>query len=123
MTILYADDDSDDRVLVSEVFKEIDPSISCITVCDGRQAIDILHKAAQLPDCILLDINMPVMNGLECLVVLKNDDRFKSIPVIVYSTTSNAAEISRCHKLGASLFVRKPHSSQQLHTTLSEILK
>lgn len=98
MTILYADDDSDDRILVSKVFKEIDPSISCISVCDGRQAIDTLHKAVELPDCNLLNINMPVMNGLECLIALKNDERFKSIPVIVYSTTSNAAEINRCHK-------------------------
>ena len=50
MTILYADDDSDDRILVSEVFKEIDPSISCLTVCDGGHAIDVLHKATALPE-------------------------------------------------------------------------
>lgn len=123
MTIFYADDDFDDRVLVKEALNEIDPSISCVTVCDGREAIDALSKAAQLPDYILLDINMPVMNGIECLTRLKSDEKFKSIPVVIYSTTSDPTEINFCYHLGALCFIHKPHSFPQLKASLRRFIQ
>jgi CheY-like chemotaxis protein len=118
MTILYADDDFDDRSFLLEAFKEISPSISCITACDGVQIFDILNKAAVLPDVIFLDINMPVMDGKECLMELKKHNRFSKIPVIIYSTAADPEEINVYYRLGATSFIRKPHSFELLHTEL-----
>ncbi|MEX2235392.1 MAG: response regulator [Cyclobacteriaceae bacterium] len=107
MTILYADDDVDDRELLSEAFQEIDSSISCRTVSDGQEAIETLHQIIELPDFVFLDINMPVMDGRNCLVELKKDSRLKVIPVIIYSTAIDQDEINRFYKLGASSFLQE----------------
>jgi len=123
MTILYADDDPDDRELVSEVFSKIDPSISCVTVRDGREAIKTLHLAVELPDYIFLDINMPLMGGKDCLIELKKDKRLRVIPVIIYSTTIDRDEIDYFYDLGASSFLRKPNSFEELCSRLSMFIK
>ncbi|MGC1241917.1 MAG: response regulator [Chryseosolibacter sp.] len=122
MIILYVDDDLDDRFIISEVFKEIDPSINCLTVCDGRQAIDFLNNSGPMPDYIFLDINMPVMDGKECLVELKQNKKFKEIPVIIYSTTNDPTEIKSFYRLGASCFMHKPNTFRQLHNMLHGFL-
>ncbi len=121
MTILYADDDFDDRVLFAEAFLEISPSVSCLTVCDGKELLLALGSATKLPDVIFLDINMPVMDGRECLIALKRDRRLRTIPVVIYSTTSNQSEINSFYQLGASLFVRKPRSYPELREDLTRI--
>src|SRR5688572_17478401 len=118
MTILYADDDVDDRELLSEAFQEIDPSISCRTVSDGREAIETLRQIIELPDFIFLDVNMPVMDGSNCLVELKKDSRLKVIPVIIYSTTIDQDEINRFYKLGASSYLQKPNNYEELCSRL-----
>lgn len=118
MTIFYVDDDLDDRELVSEVLKEIDPTISCVTACDGRDALDTLAAKDLVPDFILLDINMPKMNGRKCLEELKKDARYSNIPVIMYSTTRDPREINSYFQLGAHSFLRKPTSYQQLYATM-----
>jgi CheY-like chemotaxis protein len=119
MTILYVDDDADDLELVSEVLTEIDPSISCFTACDGREALTVLDQRGVLPDLILLDINMPIMDGRECLGELKKHDRFRNIPVIIYSTTKDPREINKYYEMGAQAFLRKPDSFKQLYASLS----
>lgn len=122
MIILYVDDDLDDRVIISEVFREIDPTINCLTVCDGRQAIDFLNSTGPLPDYIFLDINMPVMDGKECLAELKQNSKFREIPVIIYSTTNDPTEIKSFYRLGASSFMHKPNTFRQLHHMLHGFL-
>jgi CheY-like chemotaxis protein len=77
MTILYADDDKDDRDLLSEALEQIDPSISCITAHDGKEALSILQENRTLPDYIFLDVNMPVMDGKKCLTELKKNSKLK----------------------------------------------
>jgi CheY-like chemotaxis protein len=105
MTILYADDDKDDRDLLAEALEQIDPSISCITAHDGKEALNILQENKTLPDYIFLDVNMPVMDGKKCLTELKKDSKLKNIPVIIFSTTTNTQEILHLFQLGASEFL------------------
>lgn len=114
MRILYADDDLDDCQLLFEAFHCIDPAITCIMANDGRHALTILRQSAELPDYIFLDINMPVMNGRTCLVELKKDARLIHIPVIIYSTTTNKSEIYKLFELGASDYIHKPNSFDDL---------
>jgi CheY-like chemotaxis protein len=123
MTILYADDDSDDRTFLSDALRQLDPSIKCITVSDGRQVIERLSVVDQLPDYIFLDINMPVMNGKECLAAIKGSEKFRHIPIVMYSTTSDPAEIRFYYKAGVTYFLRKPNSFNQLCSVLTEFLK
>ncbi len=113
MTILYADDDSDDRIFLSEAIREIDPAIRCITVCDGMEALAYLESTPLLPDLVLLDINMPVMDGWECMNEIRKRKRCSEIPILIYSTTSDPVEILRYEKMGAS-FLCKPSSFRGL---------
>ena len=123
MTILYAEDDDEDRELMSEALKEIDPSISCIVAHHGQNALEILSESDELPDYIFLDVNMPVMDGKKCLKELKKDTRYKEIPVIIYSTTSNEQEIEELYALGASNFIRKHNDYANMCSTLMKFVK
>jgi CheY-like chemotaxis protein len=123
MTILYADDDHDDRDLVFEAFNQIDPSIFCLVASDGKEALDILNRSRDLPDYIFLDINMPIMDGKRCLEELKKNKRFRNIPVVIYSTTKDKQEISQLYDLGASSFIHKPDNFNELCNTLDGFIK
>ena len=123
MTILYADDDADDCELLTEALMHIDPSISCILVNDGRQALSLLQKADKLPDTIFLDVNMPVMTGKQCLIEIKNNPRLCQIPVVMYSTSTNAEEKTELRKLGAFDFIHKANSFQDLRHSITNVIR
>jgi CheY-like chemotaxis protein len=107
--LLLADDDKDDRDLFYEALAELDPSINYRGVEDGQKALNHLSASLPvLPSVIFLDINMPIMNGWEVLRKLKSDNRYKSIPVIIYSTASGEREKRIAEDLGALCFVTKP---------------
>src|SRR5688500_17787406 len=92
MNLFYADDDQEDREMFCEAIRQINPAIKVTLSKDGVEALEILSSQQELPDFIFLDINMPRMNGIECMAKLKSDDRLKTIPVIIYSTTTNSGE-------------------------------
>ncbi len=122
MTILYADDDSDDCELLTEALEKIDPTIQCKVASDGMDALNILNEG-ELPDYIFLDVNMPVMDGKDCLEKLKNDERLKNIPVVIYSTTRNHEEIRELYAMGAEQFVEKPSNFNDLCKTLKGVIE
>ena len=123
MNVFYADDDIDDREIFCEAINEINPAIKVVLGKDGEQTLKILSVQKELPNLIFLDINMPKMDGIECLVKLKSDDRLKSIPVIIYSTTSNKSDQSRIALLGASDFILKGNSFESVKDSLNKILE
>jgi CheY-like chemotaxis protein len=122
LTILYVDDDSDDVDIFCDALRMIDQSITCMTARDGQEALKLLDRTAIKPDYIFLDINMPVMNGRQCLTELKKQQKLKHIPVVMYSTTTNALEKTQCFKLGAYKFLIKQDSYAKLCRELAEIL-
>lgn len=90
MTILYADDDKDDRDLFREVLKQIDVSCTIIEARNGLEALKFLSAPDIIPpDLIFLDINMPLLDGIETLVQLRKDARYRTTDVILYSTAEN----------------------------------
>ena len=123
MNILYADDDADDREIFCEAIREINPAIKVVLGKDGEETLKILSVQKELPHLIFLDINMPKMDGIECLAKLKSDDRLKSIPVIIYSTTSNKSDQSRIALLGASDFILKGNSFESVKDSLNKIIE
>jgi len=108
-TILFVDDDADDADLFAEALGEIDASINYYSAMDGQDALDKLqHAQIGKPDLIFLDINMPGMDGWECLINLKQHEDLKDIPVIMYSTSSAKKDRDTATGLGALGFLSKP---------------
>ena len=118
-----AEDDDDDQYLFSMALKEIDSGINCEFAKNGREAIGKLKKLAMLPDLIFLDLNMPVMNGFECLSKLKNDQRLSMLPVVIFTTSNNPGDVQATHQLGANVFLTKPSEFNELKTKIKRILE
>ncbi len=122
MIILIVDDDAEDIELFTEAVLEIDESINCVEAYNGLEALKVLKRNAFLPNIIFLDINMPLMNGRKCLEEIKKSPSYSHIPVIIYSTTTDAKQIEECRNLGAD-FLTKPSSFEELIQSLKKILK
>jgi CheY-like chemotaxis protein len=121
--LFLVDDDPDDKEIFQEALKAIDKQIVCYTASDGKDAINKLREALLLPDVLFLDLNMPVMNGKDCLKHLKSDKELRHIPVIIYSTAAAEKEKQTCLELGAANFISKPPQFNSLVATLSDTLK
>jgi CheY-like chemotaxis protein len=109
--ILIADDDQEDRFLLQTAFEEIGRSDDIFLVENGLQVFNYLNDSAkqdQFPSLIVLDLNMPVLNGIETLTKLKSDTRYKNIPVIMYTTSIHELEKEKCLEIGAADFIKKP---------------
>jgi len=112
--ILIAEDDADDRFLLKTAFEESGYKNTLKFVENGVELIKHLKEVTQrknndeYPGFILLDLNMPKKDGREVLKEIKENKVFKKIPVIVFTTTKNENEISKCYELGANSYVVKP---------------
>ena len=116
------DDDEDDRFLFREALREVAPEIGCREANNGRIAIERLSaENDRLPTVIFLDINMPVMNGWECMERLKADKHLARVPVIIYSTSSMSHDIQRGLSMGAMFFCIKLDDYEKLKTLLELI--
>lgn len=116
------DDDIDDQQFLAEALAENDPGCRCFTASNGSEAISYLIDAfIPMPDVIFLDLNMPILNGEQFLVILKQTSSLQHIPVIIYSTTSNKREMEEMKKRGASYFLVKTHSFKALREELASI--
>lgn len=120
--IFLADDDEDDRLMFSEALSETPVNTTLQTANDGEKLLTLLAKSTALPDVIFLDLNMPNKNGMETLKELRQVKNLASIPVVIYSTSSNEADLEDTYRLGANLYVEKPYSYSELVQVLSEIL-
>lgn len=107
--ILYADDDCDDHFFLRESLTTTGLPADIIYLTDGDQVIRYLEKNGDaLPSLIVLDLNMPRLNGKQTLERLKKDDRFSDIPVIILSTSNNKMDKEFCTSRGAASYLVKP---------------
>lgn len=117
--ILIADDDNDDIQLTKDCFLENKLPIHVHDVNDGQFLLDHLKKmtvtsnSIDLPQLIILDLNMPRKSGLEALEELKQDRSLRKIPVVVFSTSEASGDVERAYDLGASCFMSKPNSFEE----------
>jgi CheY-like chemotaxis protein len=107
---LYADDDLDDQEFFQSMVKEFDPSISVVVVNNGLELLQYLNNISKgnLPCCIVLDINMPIWDGIKTLKALKVEEKYKNIPVIMFTTSRSLRDNELSLKLGAQGFITKP---------------
>lgn len=117
------DDDLDDQELFIEAVNEVDSSIECISSSDCEEALDLLRNSKiELPDVIFLDLNMPRLNGKQCLAELKREAHLRHIPVIIYSTSSEKRDIEETARLGAAHFLTKPNKFEELCKAVSFVV-
>lgn len=105
--ILYAEDDQDDFEAVKEALNQITGHQTLIHARNGEEAIKFLERNDPLPDLIVLDLNMPVMNGKEVLSWLKARHEYKNIPIMVFTTSSREEDVKLCQRYACTFF-RKP---------------
>lgn len=120
--VFLADDDDDDRMLFRDALKEIQSFVTLTIAKDGEHLMKLLHELAHLPDLLFLDLNMPLKNGLECLIEIKKEKKFASLPVIIFSTSSQPSAIDEVYKGGAHLYVRKPNDYLSLKKTIQYLI-
>jgi CheY-like chemotaxis protein len=116
ITILMADDDPDDRLLAAEALRESRVSNDLRFVENGEELLDYLRRrgrwadpsASPRPGLVLLDLNMPRMDGREALAEIKADPELRRIPVVVLTTSRAETDVARSYDLGANSFIAKP---------------
>jgi CheY-like chemotaxis protein len=109
-TILYAEDDLDDLFMIRQAFEQFDGTTQIVNATNGFEALEQLNEAKaekNLPCLIILDINMPGMNGREALIRIRQSEDFKNIPVVLFTTSSSELDKVFAKKWGAE-FITKP---------------
>lgn len=123
--ILIADDDEEDLELIEEAILELEPGAELHKVPDGKAAVEYLENLhdRQLPSLIILDYNMPGLNGSEVLLQLYGQSRYNTVPKIILSTSSASLYIHECKQNGATEYFVKPSTKQELDRLAANILK
>jgi CheY-like chemotaxis protein len=121
-SILCVDDDEDDASLLESAVATLHEGLVFVKCYGGKEALDFLKETATLPNIILLDVNMPLMNGFECLSHIRGNNRFDGIPVIMLSTSARPKDVEAALELGAHKFFTKPNTYKQIHSMMSEII-
>lgn len=120
--VILVDDDSDDRELFAEAVSIVNPSIDIRLMRDGEELIGHLKGGYTRPDVVFLDLNMPRKSGKECLIELMREECWRDIPVVIYSTSMNPSDVEDTYRQGASRFVKKPNSFEELTNVLRQLL-
>ena len=119
--IMLIDDDPDDQLLFRDAVHTVQPDLQCELASSCVEAFKQLEESP--PDLIFMDLNMPVMNGFDCLAYLKKKSEFRDIPVIVFTTSKNLSDIDRTKQMGASWFMTKPDDFNVLCKKLNRIIQ
>jgi CheY-like chemotaxis protein len=124
-SILWADDDYDDLQMMREILAKKGGDFEIVEVHNGKEALTYLNKAKEtyeLPCLIILDINMPIMDGKETLSILKNTAEYSDIPIVVFTTSASDLDKMFCKKFNTEM-ITKPPSFSTLNATLDKLLK
>jgi CheY-like chemotaxis protein len=109
--VLYAEDDHDDQELLQSLIPMVDPDLHVVTVNNGLELIQFLDQLgpdSPAPCLIILDVNMPLWDGIQTLRALKSLDRFMNLPVVMFSTSNDRKDVELALRLGAHDFITKP---------------
>jgi two-component system response regulator len=129
ITILYAEDDPDDRMLTADALRESQLVNDLVMVEDGTEVLSYLRRegrwsdpsSSPRPGIILMDLNMPKMDGGEALAAIKSDRRFASIPVVIMTTSRADADIVRSYEIGANSYIAKPATFDGLVQVMADL--
>ncbi|WP_372754532.1 response regulator [Mariniflexile sp.] len=108
LKILLIEDDMIEIMKLNRAVSSLKLNHKIVEANNGEEALKILEKKDDLPDIILLDLNMPKINGIEFLTILKKDEVLRYIPTIILTTSSNQKDLLECYKIGIAGYVLKP---------------
>ena len=115
-TILIVEDNADDKELILRAFRKCSINARPVVAHDGVEALDYMHsrgmfakkEESEMPSLILLDLKLPKVDGKEVLKALRSDEKYKYIPVIILSSSSEKNDVNDCYLLGANSYIKKP---------------
>lgn len=120
--VLYADDDADDRMLLSDTFQTVAPHINFETVADGYEVLSFLQaNDSKLPCLLILDLNMPGMSGKEVMHNLRDNLNYQKLPIVIFTTSSNPVDKDWCDLNGIEM-ITKPMDFNDFEKTASRLL-
>lgn len=127
--VLYAEDDPDDRLLAVMAHRESGAVNPLVFVADGEEALEYLHRSGRhadradwsQPGIILLDLNMPGLDGRETLRIIKADPRLRRSPVVILTTSSAASDIAASYDAGANSYIVKPSAFASLVRVFADL--
>lgn len=122
--ILLVEDNLSDQVMLQRAFEDAGLMVNLHIVNNGREAIDYLHQQVTdrcLPDLILMDINMPIMDGKQALTQIRNTEEIKHIPVIMLTTSNRDIDVLESYQLGVNAYLTKPTDNSSLVATVKQI--
>ncbi|GAK88367.1 two-component response regulator [Nonlabens ulvanivorans] len=122
LTVLLIEDDTIEVMKMHRALSTLKEDHSIVEANNGEMALSILEKKDQLPDIILLDLNMPKINGIEFLSILKKDDRLKYIPTVILTTSNNQRDLLACYNLGIAGYVLKPLKYEEYVEKISRLM-
>lgn len=122
-TVHLADDDEDDRQLMKEAFEEANPEVKVVESENGKELIDNMKNSDNLSaSVVVVDMNMPKMNGLEAVAAIKADPELAAVPTVMLTTSDNPDLIRKAKEAGVDDFVTKPNSFRGLIDIAKRIL-
>ena len=119
-SILLVEDDEDDQFFFIEAMSKIENATLYAIAKNGKEALNCLENSSTLPDIIFMDINMQVMNGIECLTLIMKNPLICTIPVVMLTTSSAQKELA--HTLGAKAYIKKPWDGKLLYTQIEQMI-
>lgn len=124
LEIFLADDDSDDRLLFNEAISNIAIRTELKVFVNGQELMEHLTSFPNnVPDLIFLDLNMPVMDGMQCLKAIRNDLKLHDLCIAIYSTSSSEKSIEDTFLHGANIYINKPNHYKELERVIGRVLK
>ncbi len=122
LKILLIEDDAIEVMKFHRTVSKLGVEHEIIEANNGEEALSILNNKDRLPDIILLDLNMPRVNGIEFLITLKSDDVLKYIPAIVVTTSINQNDLVSCYKIGIAGYIVKPLRFEEYQEKIKAVL-
>ncbi|MGB5370752.1 MAG: response regulator [Flavobacteriaceae bacterium] len=122
MNILFIEDDNIETMKLQRTVSKLQLKHEITEAKNGEEALNILKSNAQLPDIILLDLNMPRMSGIEFLKILKVDAVLRYLPTIILTTSQNRTDLLECYKIGIAGYVIKPLKYEDYESKLHKVL-
>lgn len=122
LLIYMAEDDEDDQKIFTDAISAIDKNSNVTLFNNGDELITFLKSTNKLPNIIFLDLLMPKKNGEECLIEIRDNAKFKNVPIVVYSNVYDIEKISSLFEMGANRYLHKPYSFDILMKALDRTI-
>ncbi|WP_152287285.1 response regulator [Flavicella marina] len=122
LSILLVEDDTIEVMKLNRTISKLNLNHTVIEMKNGELALEYLNGDHKLPDIILLDLNMPKLNGIDFLSILKEDNELKHIPTIILTTSCNQKDLQECYNLGVTGYILKPLRYEEYVTKIEKIV-